>query len=109
MSVAKTKITTTFLIIAFIFTIEYFAQGFWVLNLRIEGKKEVEKCKMISDIDKRTQCFEDYINHRNEKAILGVNGYLVSIIFLTLSSSVILLRARLNQRKKKKDGFCECE
>lgn len=107
MSIKKTQITTTLIILAIVFTLEYFAQGAWIIHLQFEAKDRVAECKAIPTLEERTQCFEEYVEDRNHHAILGVNGYLISILSLTFASGFILYRARKRQ-KGSIDG-CDCK
>lgn len=99
----KKKALSILIIIAMVMTFEYVAQGVWVGYLSLKGEKEIAKCERIVGIEQRTECFKDYIHDRNKHAVIGVNGYLFTIVILLGASGISAI-----QRRRAKRGNTQC-
>lgn len=89
-------------ILTVIFTIEYIAQSLWITHIQWDARERISECKRQDSTLEMRRCFEDYIYKRNQKAVLGVNGYLVSIILLSIGGGYIYLK-----RRRKVKNECE--
>ena len=89
------------IILLIIFTIEYVAQSLWITHIQWDARERISECKRQDTTLEMRRCFENYIYKRNQKAILGVNGYLVSIILLGICGGYIYIK----RRRKGKDEF----
>lgn len=100
---------TGFLIIlGIIFTIDWISQTAWIFWVTNKSERNIEKCLKVEGKDERTQCFITSIRERNKHALFGVNGYLITICGSFAVSGVLLLRARREQRERKKNANNQC-
>lgn len=104
MSEKKKRNISILVILAFVFTLEYIAQSAWIFYLQVNGNAQVEKCLKIDDDSKKTECFTQYIENRNHHAILGVNGYLITIIAFFGISVWEMHQARKNRKAERENG-----
>lgn len=81
-------------ILVIVFTIEYIAQSLWITHIQWDARARISQCKRQDSNLEMRRCFENYIYERNQKAVLGVNGYLVSIILLSIGGGIAYLRRR---------------
>lgn len=108
MSIAKKISVSVLLILGLAYSIEWIAQGAWVWHLTNKSHKEIEECLSLPQ-SQQSQCLIDSIENRNNHAILGVNGFLITIFGSFLTSGIILYRKRKEFREqRKKNAKCEC-
>lgn len=103
MSERKMRGVSILLILAFVFTIQYVAQGAYIVWLRADGEAQIQRCLKIEDNTQKIECLTAYIKHRNYNAMVGVNGYLIFTI-IVLGVSVFSI---CKHRKGVRDVKCE--
>lgn len=108
MSEKRMRNISILLILSFVFTVHYFAQGGWIVWLKADGQIKVDKCLALKNDKDKVKCLTEYIEYRNETAIMGVNGYLISIVGL-LGVSVFRIYQARKRRRKEKNVRCECD
>lgn len=96
----KKRALSVLIIVVFIATIDYLAQGAWILWVSSKAEREIAKCRMVEKLEPRSECYEDYIHDRNKHALIGVNGYLALIILLLGAGGVNAIKERRERGKK---------
>lgn len=109
MSERKVRNISILLILAFVFTLEYIMQSAWIYYLKIDGNTKIEKCLKMENEKEQVECLTQYIEDRNHHAILGVNGYLITILGFLGVTAWDIYRTRKKKRLERQDARCECE
>lgn len=98
MSIARKISVSVLLILGLAYSVEWIAQGAWVWHLTNKSHKEIERCLALPQ-PQQSQCFVSYIEDRNHNAVLGVNGFLITIVCSFLTSGFLLCKRYRDERK----------
>lgn len=96
----RKRALSVLVIVFFIATFDYLAQGGWILWVSTKSEREIDKCRMVEKLEPRSECYENYIHERNKHALIGVNGYLATIILLLGVGGYNTIRERRERGKK---------
>ena len=96
----RKRALSVLVIVFFIATFDYLAQGGWILWVYTKSEREKDKCRMVEKLDPSSECYEIYIHERNKLVLIGVNGYLATIILLVGVGGYKTIRERRKRGKK---------